>query len=239
MGHKDPAQAPVLCTADVSVSLSAGQGWAAQVLIALQELRLWQDKWGYWGCASDNSDAGKDVSVEFHCLEQILSWYEHEDFPLTWILYFAVQFFHPFYCLHVTALQGCWDFIFLCKTNGFCWAQVMGSPSEGWIPTLGWPTLVTVCLGIPWYEDLWIASLSHGWSGRWTKLKLVSCFHPSGIVTEKGLRMEVPPVLQHHILKVALELPANKFAWFRVQVGDWCKFFSLVSCPHIFLSAIG
>uniref|UniRef100_A0A8D0F9V4 URB1 ribosome biogenesis homolog n=1 Tax=Strix occidentalis caurina TaxID=311401 RepID=A0A8D0F9V4_STROC len=38
-----------------------------------------------------------------------------------------------------------------------------------------------------------------------------------GIVTEKGLREEVPPVLQHHILKVALELPANKFAWFRVQ----------------------
>ncbi|NWX51116.1 NPA1P protein, partial [Steatornis caripensis] len=38
-----------------------------------------------------------------------------------------------------------------------------------------------------------------------------------GIVTEKGLREEVPRVLQHHILKVALELPANKFAWFRVQ----------------------
>uniref|UniRef100_A0A8C3PRY3 URB1 ribosome biogenesis homolog n=1 Tax=Calidris pygmaea TaxID=425635 RepID=A0A8C3PRY3_9CHAR len=38
-----------------------------------------------------------------------------------------------------------------------------------------------------------------------------------GIVTEKGLREEVPPVLQHHILKVALELPANKFAWFRLQ----------------------
>ncbi|NXY42295.1 NPA1P protein, partial [Ceuthmochares aereus] len=38
-----------------------------------------------------------------------------------------------------------------------------------------------------------------------------------GIVTEKGLREEVPPVLQHHILKVALELPANKFAWFKVQ----------------------
>ncbi|KAM6140617.1 LOW QUALITY PROTEIN: nucleolar pre-ribosomal-associated protein 1 [Pterocles gutturalis] len=38
-----------------------------------------------------------------------------------------------------------------------------------------------------------------------------------GIVTEKGLREEVPSVLQHHILKVALELPANKFAWFRVQ----------------------
>uniref|UniRef100_A0A8C6J6I0 Uncharacterized protein n=1 Tax=Melopsittacus undulatus TaxID=13146 RepID=A0A8C6J6I0_MELUD len=42
-----------------------------------------------------------------------------------------------------------------------------------------------------------------------------------GIVTEKGLREEVPPVLQHHILKVALELPANKFAWFRVQVRDF------------------
>ncbi|NXX12501.1 NPA1P protein, partial [Podargus strigoides] len=38
-----------------------------------------------------------------------------------------------------------------------------------------------------------------------------------GIVTEKGIREEVPPILQHHILKVALELPANKFAWFRVQ----------------------
>ncbi|NXX80858.1 NPA1P protein, partial [Urocolius indicus] len=38
-----------------------------------------------------------------------------------------------------------------------------------------------------------------------------------GIVTEKGLREEVPRVLQHHILKVALELPANKFAWFKVQ----------------------
>nr|XP_054511019.1 nucleolar pre-ribosomal-associated protein 1 [Agelaius phoeniceus] len=38
-----------------------------------------------------------------------------------------------------------------------------------------------------------------------------------GIVTEKGLRKEVPPLLQHHILKVALELPANKFAWFKVQ----------------------
>ncbi|OXB79759.1 UNVERIFIED_CONTAM: hypothetical protein H355_013744 [Colinus virginianus] len=38
-----------------------------------------------------------------------------------------------------------------------------------------------------------------------------------GIVTEQGLREEVPHVLQYHVLKVALELPANKFAWFRVQ----------------------
>ncbi|MEE6468037.1 hypothetical protein FKM82_008146 [Ascaphus truei] len=38
-----------------------------------------------------------------------------------------------------------------------------------------------------------------------------------GIVNEKGIREEVPPVLQHQILQVALELPANKFSWFRVQ----------------------
>ncbi|GCC30464.1 nucleolar pre-ribosomal-associated protein 1 isoform X1 [Chiloscyllium punctatum] len=38
-----------------------------------------------------------------------------------------------------------------------------------------------------------------------------------GIVSEKGIRQEIAPVLQHHILQLALELPANKFAWFRVQ----------------------
>ncbi|XP_053561149.1 nucleolar pre-ribosomal-associated protein 1 [Bombina bombina] len=38
-----------------------------------------------------------------------------------------------------------------------------------------------------------------------------------GIVSEKGIREEVPPVLQYQILQVALELPANKFAWFKVQ----------------------
>ncbi|XP_059506193.1 nucleolar pre-ribosomal-associated protein 1 isoform X2 [Stegostoma tigrinum] len=38
-----------------------------------------------------------------------------------------------------------------------------------------------------------------------------------GIVTEKGVRQEVAPVLQHHILQLALELPANKFAWFKIQ----------------------
>ncbi|KAJ7418039.1 URB1 ribosome biogenesis 1 [Willisornis vidua] len=38
-----------------------------------------------------------------------------------------------------------------------------------------------------------------------------------GIVTDKGFREEIPPLLQHHILRVALELPANKFAWFKVQ----------------------
>lgn len=46
------------------------------------------------------------------------------------------------------------------------------------------------------------------------------CLQTSGIVTEQGLREEVPHVLQYHVLKVALELPANKFAWFRVQVRN-------------------
>ncbi|XP_073674485.1 nucleolar pre-ribosomal-associated protein 1 [Garra rufa] len=38
-----------------------------------------------------------------------------------------------------------------------------------------------------------------------------------GIVTESGMKQEVPPVLQYQILQVALELPASKFSWFRVQ----------------------
>ncbi|XP_077063759.1 nucleolar pre-ribosomal-associated protein 1 [Siphateles boraxobius] len=38
-----------------------------------------------------------------------------------------------------------------------------------------------------------------------------------GIVTERGMKQEVPPVLQYQILQLALELPASKFSWFRVQ----------------------
>ncbi|XP_069616946.1 nucleolar pre-ribosomal-associated protein 1 isoform X2 [Ranitomeya imitator] len=38
-----------------------------------------------------------------------------------------------------------------------------------------------------------------------------------GIVDERGIRTEVPPVLQHQILQVALELPASKFTWFKMQ----------------------
>ncbi|XP_043115226.1 nucleolar pre-ribosomal-associated protein 1 [Puntigrus tetrazona] len=38
-----------------------------------------------------------------------------------------------------------------------------------------------------------------------------------GIVTESGMKQEVPPVLQHQILQLALELPASKFSWFHVQ----------------------
>uniref|UniRef100_A0A3P8W600 URB1 ribosome biogenesis homolog n=1 Tax=Cynoglossus semilaevis TaxID=244447 RepID=A0A3P8W600_CYNSE len=41
------------------------------------------------------------------------------------------------------------------------------------------------------------------------------------IVTEKGMRQEVPPVLQYQILQLALELPSSKFSWFRIQdTGD-------------------
>nr|XP_036870514.1 nucleolar pre-ribosomal-associated protein 1 isoform X1 [Manis javanica] len=40
-----------------------------------------------------------------------------------------------------------------------------------------------------------------------------------GVISEQGLRGEVPPVLQHHILKVALELPTSKFSWLKAQEG--------------------
>lgn len=43
-------------------------------------------------------------------------------------------------------------------------------------------------------------------------------FTSPGIVSEKGVREEVPPVLQHQILQLALDLPASKFSWFRIQV---------------------
>lgn len=32
------------------------------------------------------------------------------------------------------------------------------------------------------------------------------------------MREEVPPVLQYQILQLALDLPASKFSWFRIQV---------------------
>lgn len=40
-----------------------------------------------------------------------------------------------------------------------------------------------------------------------------------GIISEQGPSQEVPPILQHHMLKVALELPANKFLWLKAQEG--------------------
>ncbi|XP_013359577.1 PREDICTED: nucleolar pre-ribosomal-associated protein 1 isoform X2 [Chinchilla lanigera] len=40
-----------------------------------------------------------------------------------------------------------------------------------------------------------------------------------GIISEQGLGREAPPILQHHMLKVALELPANKFLWLKAQEG--------------------
>ncbi|XP_053312783.1 nucleolar pre-ribosomal-associated protein 1 [Spea bombifrons] len=41
-----------------------------------------------------------------------------------------------------------------------------------------------------------------------------------GIVSESGIREEVPPMLQQQILQVALELPASKFSWFKFQFQD-------------------
>ncbi|XP_054651009.1 nucleolar pre-ribosomal-associated protein 1 [Dunckerocampus dactyliophorus] len=38
-----------------------------------------------------------------------------------------------------------------------------------------------------------------------------------GVVSEGGVDEEVAPVLQHQILQLALDLPANKFSWFRFQ----------------------
>ncbi|XP_057620443.1 nucleolar pre-ribosomal-associated protein 1 isoform X2 [Chionomys nivalis] len=38
-----------------------------------------------------------------------------------------------------------------------------------------------------------------------------------GIISEQGPPKEVPPILQHHMLKVALELPASKFLWLKAQ----------------------
>ncbi|XP_006886816.1 PREDICTED: nucleolar pre-ribosomal-associated protein 1 [Elephantulus edwardii] len=40
-----------------------------------------------------------------------------------------------------------------------------------------------------------------------------------GVMSEQGLLDQVPPILQHHILKVALELPASKFSWLKAQEG--------------------
>lgn len=49
---------------------------------------------------------------------------------------------------------------------------------------------------------------------------LFSSFRPIGVISEQGLREEVPPILQHHILQVALELPASKFLWLKVGSGE-------------------
>ncbi|TRY85158.1 hypothetical protein DNTS_006350 [Danionella cerebrum] len=38
-----------------------------------------------------------------------------------------------------------------------------------------------------------------------------------GIVTERGMKQEVPPVLQFQVLQLALELPASKFSWFHFE----------------------
>ncbi|KAJ3591352.1 hypothetical protein NHX12_009297, partial [Muraenolepis orangiensis] len=41
--------------------------------------------------------------------------------------------------------------------------------------------------------------------------------HLVSIVSEEGVRGEVPPVLQHQVLQLALQLPSSKFSWVRLQ----------------------
>lgn len=66
--------------------------------------------------------------------------------------------------------------------------------------------------------------LGPGQQGLGTFLRGTSCLSssllPTGVISEQGLRDPVPPILQHHILKVALELPASKFLWLKAQVGS-------------------
>ncbi|XP_060761898.1 nucleolar pre-ribosomal-associated protein 1 isoform X2 [Neoarius graeffei] len=38
-----------------------------------------------------------------------------------------------------------------------------------------------------------------------------------GFVSEKGMKEDIPPILQYQLLQLALELPACKFSWFRFQ----------------------
>ncbi|KAL2096575.1 hypothetical protein ACEWY4_008723 [Coilia grayii] len=44
-----------------------------------------------------------------------------------------------------------------------------------------------------------------------------------GIFSEKGMKEGVPPILQYQILQLALELPASKFSWFRVQDASYSE----------------
>lgn len=48
------------------------------------------------------------------------------------------------------------------------------------------------------------------------------------------MKQEIPPVLQYQILQLALELPASKFSWFRVQV----KTFILGRCVCMLVMSI-
>ncbi|KPP69918.1 nucleolar pre-ribosomal-associated protein 1-like [Scleropages formosus] len=57
-----------------------------------------------------------------------------------------------------------------------------------------------------------------------------------GVVTDRGMTEQVPPVLQHQVLQLALELPASKFSWFRVQdVSDTEKATSETSIFYLLL----
>uniref|UniRef100_A0A8C4SW97 URB1 N-terminal domain-containing protein n=1 Tax=Erpetoichthys calabaricus TaxID=27687 RepID=A0A8C4SW97_ERPCA len=56
----------------------------------------------------------------------------------------------------------------------------------------------------------------------------------NGIFTENIRRYVVPPVLQHQMLKLCLDLPANKFSWFQVSIIQYLLVFSLI-CLFLFI----
>uniref|UniRef100_A0A8D0DA07 URB1 ribosome biogenesis homolog n=1 Tax=Sander lucioperca TaxID=283035 RepID=A0A8D0DA07_SANLU len=64
--------------------------------------------------------------------------------------------------------------------------------------------------------DLYVSSCDAGGSSPNPQSRFF-VFTSPGIVSEKGMREEVPPVLQYQILQLALDLPASKFSWFRIQ----------------------
>lgn len=68
-------------------------------------------------------------------------------------------------------------------------------------------------------QSPWTGTVGAGHLPWWDSC-LYSSLLPTGVISEQGLRDQVPPILQHHILKVALELPASKFLWLKAQVGS-------------------
>lgn len=52
------------------------------------------------------------------------------------------------------------------------------------------------------------------------------------------MKEEIPPVLQYQILQLALDLPANKFSWFRLQVMKFYLFHLISIESHLSLYSV-
>lgn len=95
------------------------------------------------------------------------------------------------------------------------WAEEWAQDKGGWSPRSPFLFLrMEFLLWSPWPGQQWLGAFLH------VTCCLCSSFLPIGVISEQGLREEVPPILQHHILQVALELPASKFSWLKAQVGS-------------------